>query len=330
MSDLSIIIAKNTQAIDNAITAWADAHKQSVKTYRAYLDTVSLFRSWLQQVGIDLDGDVSQIALVAQAFAAHTTNPNKTAASNTTHNQRLAILNSFYSYALKRYLIMPMDNEGRVRNPIETEMVKRKKVQQYASAHSLVLSPDEQVGHVQAIDRSTPLGKRDYALLGVLLQTGRRLSEVASLQWQHVRIYKRRITLTFEHCKGDKTMVDELPLSISNALLAWLHEAYGQQLSVLDKDAPLWLTLSRNTKQRGQALGTQAIADICEKRLGISKVHVTRHTWTLNMIEAGATLNEIQAHLGHESLATTGRYAAVLQSAKNRHGDKLAKMSGFE
>lgn len=328
MSDLSIIIAKNTQAIENAITAWADAHKQSVKTYRAYLDTVSLFRSWLQQVGIDLDGDVSQIALVAQAFASHTTNPNKDTASNNTHNQRLACLNSFYGYAIKRYLIMPLDNEGHVRNPIA--LVGRKKVQQYAGAHSLVLSPDEQVERIKAIDRNTPLGKRDYALLGVLLQTGRRLSEVASLQWQHVKISKRRITLTFEHCKGDKTMVDELPLSISNALLAWLHEAYGPQLGALDKHAPLWLTLSVNTKQRGQALGIQAIADICEKRLGISKVHVTRHTWTLNMIEAGATLNEIQAHLGHESLATTGRYAGVLQSAKNRHADKLAVMSGFE
>ena len=58
--------------------------------------------------------------------------------------------------------------------------------------------------------------------------------------------------------------------------------------------------------------------------------HVTRYTFTHNMIKAGATLNEVQDRLGHESLATTGRYARVLTSAENRHADKLASMLGIE
>ena len=48
------------------------------------------------------------------------------------------------------------------------------------------------------------------------------------------------------------------------------------------------------------------------------------------MMKAGATVNEIQARLGHESLATTGRYVAMLQSAENKHADDLAAMLGFE
>ena len=68
---------------------------------------------------------------------------------------------------------------------------------------------------------------------------------------------------------------------------------------------------------------------MCEKRLQ-THTHVTRHTFTRLMIEASATLPEIQDRLGHSSLATTGIYARVLTSAQNPHAEKLAKMLGID
>jgi integrase len=47
------------------------------------------------------------------------------------------------------------------------------------------------------------------------------------------------------------------------------------------------------------------------------------------MEAAGAKVSDIQARLGHESLATTGRYLAALKSAENAHGDALAARFGF-
>jgi site-specific recombinase XerD len=47
------------------------------------------------------------------------------------------------------------------------------------------------------------------------------------------------------------------------------------------------------------------------------------------MEEAGAKVSEIQAKLGHESLATTGRYLAQLRSAENKHGKQLEVMFGI-
>jgi integrase len=58
------------------------------------------------------------------------------------------------------------------------------------------------------IDRSRLMGKRDYILLHILFYTGRRAQEIASLRWGNVH-QGEYITLTFEHCKGDKTMGDE-------------------------------------------------------------------------------------------------------------------------
>ncbi len=320
---LTTIIESNH--IDLAIAGWLDAHSRSVKTLKAYADTINQFRDELRRIGHDLDSDVRTIAMVAQRFASLSTNQHKERASKNTINVRLAILSSFYKYALDRYLLAPMDDAGHVMNPLT--IVSREKVEAYQGIHWL--EPEEAQAALNKIDRSTELGKRDYALLVVLLNTGRRLKEVASLQWQHVRFKGQRITLTFEHCKRDKTMIDTLNVANSKAVLTWLHAYYGSELASLDKHAPLWVTLSRNTEQAGQPLGIQGIQQVCGKYLQ-SHTHITRHTFSQLMIRAGATLPELQARLGHESLATTGIYAKALSSDENPHADKIAAMLGIQ
>jgi integrase/recombinase XerD len=312
-------------SIDLAIAGWLDEHSKSKKTLTAYQEAITQFRAALGCIGQDLDSDVRTLAMVAQRFAASTGNPDKDRASDSTFNLRLAILSSFYTYAIQRYLVAPMDDAGHILNPVK--LVKRKKVEPYQGIHWL--EPDEAEAALRKVNRETKQGKRDYALLIVLLNTGRRLSEVASLEWQHVRMKGQRVTLTFEHCKGDKTMRDMLSLANSKALLIWLHAYYGSELNQLAKDAPIWVTLSRNTRQAGQRLGIQGIQQVCEKFLE-EHTHVARHTFTQLMIRAGATLPEIQARLGHESLATTGIYARVFTSDENPHADKLAAMLGIE
>jgi site-specific recombinase XerD len=155
------------------------------------------------------------------------------------------------------------------------------------------------------------------------------LNEVASLEWQHVKVKGNRVTLSFEHCKGGKKMKDTLSLPNSKALLSWLHAYYGPALASLEKTAPLWVTLSRNTTQAGKSLGIQGIQKLCQKHLE-SHTHITRHTFTQLMILAGATLPEIQERLGHSSLATTGIYARKYAADENPHADKIAAMLGIQ
>jgi integrase len=192
--------------IDLAIAGWLDAHKTSQKTHKAYQDTIAQYRDELRRIGADLDSDVRTLAMVAQSFASFSSNPRKEHVSKSTRNLRLAILSSFYKYALDRYLLAPMDDQGHVMNPLV--IVGREKIEAYQGIHWL--EPEEAESALHKIDRNTDLGKRDYALLVVLLNTGRRLKEVASLEWRHVRFKGQRITLTFEHCKRDKTMIDTL------------------------------------------------------------------------------------------------------------------------
>jgi integrase/recombinase XerD len=313
---LSTIVTSST--VDLAIAGWLDAkfHKsKSERTRATYQETITLFRAGLQHEGLDLDSDRSQVALVAQAFAGFSTRGKDVAPA--TYNQRLAILSSFYTYARKHDLLED--------NPIDR--LDRSKVQAYAGARPI--DAEDTTAALHRINRALPQGARDYALLAVLLQTGRRLSEVARLHWRDVSVNKQGIvTITF-HAKGGKVMVDTLPKPTSRALLAWLHLYYGKALGQLSSDAPLWISLERGIS-KGKALGIQGIADVCEKHLGTSKVHATRHTWAHAMEEAGASVSEIQMRLGHESLATTGRYLAVLNQAKNKYSDALAALFGIE
>ena len=118
-------------------------------------------------------------------------------------------------------------------------------------------------------------GARDYAIQSVLLQTGRREQEVATLRWQHVSIHNGKARLTFKHTKGGEVMQDDVPTSVTNALLRWLHKWYGAEIGTLAPDAPLWVSLAHDASY-GQPLGYQSLNAFCKKHLGTSKLHATR------------------------------------------------------
>jgi integrase len=175
---------------------------------------------------------------------------------------------------------------------------------------------------LQAIDRSDLHGAHDYALLSVLLVTGRRANELASLRYGDIRFKGKKTTAnTWQRCKGAKVMYDELPTYTTQALLASLHKAYGPGLASLDKDAPVQVSVSR--QNAGKAISAQAIADICEQRLDTSKVHATRHSFAAAMEAAGAKLSDIGARLGHHDLKTTSEYMKRLHNAENAYAGKI-------
>lgn len=322
MDDTALSPIVTSTPLDLAVMSWLAAKfrtSTSERTRDTYTQIIRQFRDLLHQQGLDLNSNPAAVALAAQVFASSSVRGKQVAPA--THNQRLAVLSSFYRYAHKQGDESPLYIEH---NPVER--LERAKVQAYAAAQPL---DGETVSYALAsIDQSEQAGKRDYALLSILLQTGRRAQEIASLTWASVAIHKGKATIT-THAKGDKIMIDELPASVTDALLRWLHAYYGRTLGKLAPDAPLWVSLARNASY-GQALGYVSLNAICKKHLGTSKVHATRHTFAHVMEQIGAPVSEIQARLGHKSLDTTGRYLASLKRAQNRHGDQLAAVYGIE
>jgi site-specific recombinase XerD len=310
-----------TSDIDLLIAAWLDSkfsRSGSQRTRQEYATCLDNFRRGLRRAGLELDSpNTSQVATLAQAFASYSARGKQVAPA--TRNQRLAILSSFYVFALRR--------AGWRDNPID--VVERSSVQEYAGSAAL---PAEVIAaRLAEIDRASLAGKRDYALLAVLLSTGRRLSEVAGLEMRDLEPAGGSLVLVFRRCKGGKVQRDALPAPARVALLAWIRACYGDgvQTGRQDDERPIWTVLVRG-QHYGKRLGIQGIADVCKKRLGTSKVHATRHSFSHAMAAAGAPVAEIQARLGHASLATTGRYLASLKQAENPYSDKVVEMFGLK
>ncbi len=317
--DKQVTIYQGVQfTLDQALAAWLHdkaGRTGSAKTRKAYEDTINQFRAALQQVGLDLDGAPATIAMIAQGFASWSARPGAVVAS-ATFNQRLAILSSFYEYAIK--------HDALAHNPIIK--VDRRPIQNKEAA--MPLQHENISQQLKEINRKTVEGARDFALLSILLTTGRRASELAGLRWGDIRIQGKQAYVTWTHCKGGKVMHDILPERVTGALLVYLQMAYQRELGTLALDAPIWLSFSR--RNQGAAISIQTIAHICERYLGTSKVHATRHTFAVNMERAGAKLSDIGDRLGHNSLKTTSDYMKRLHSAENAYASTLEAMFGIE
>jgi site-specific recombinase XerD len=175
--DVTIYQAPECMTLEQAIAAWLDekhGRSESAKTRHAYDVTLQLFQATLQGVGLDLDSDPALVAPIAQGWAGQSVRPGHVVTPST-YNQRLAIVSSFYEYAIR--------NDVLHYNPMER--VKRRVVRSKNAARPI--AGNRVKFGLQQIDRSTPEGLRDYALLSVALATGRRVSEIAGLRYKHLR-----------------------------------------------------------------------------------------------------------------------------------------------
>jgi|APCry1669188910_1035180.scaffolds.fasta_scaffold06243_1 integrase/recombinase XerC len=314
-----------------AVAAWLDSkhgRSGSTRTRDTYAATLADFRTALGQAHLDLTAEGAAVALVAQAWAQMSARSREVKAS--TVAQRLAIVSSFYAFALRRRLL-PLTE-----NPIE--LVERPTVESYADAQALdtatVRKALTTLRAESARDGMTgDLAARDLALLRVALTTGRRVAELAALRWRDVTTDGTRVTLTVQRAKGGKVMRDTLATEVAADVLRWLHRHYGAELGSLAADAALWPVLKgggvTGRGRIGHALTAQGIAEVVARRLN-THPHALRHSFAQAMERDGATVSTIQARLGHSNLATTGRYLTQLGKAENAHADALARLFGAD
>jgi integrase len=333
-----LVAARSMLTSDQLVQAWLAAKTaRSAETQRAYARGLDAFRRFLAPLDLDAadprrvrltlplaadaeaQADASETLAAAIALAAQTW-AGQGHPADATFNRRLAIVSSFYTYVLR---------QGLLRGPHPLQRLERRRMQPYAHARALDLA--DMSARLAAMPRETPDGLRDYTLLVLALHTGRRAMELASLRCGHLNVTTRAITVRWPRLKGGKTLDDTLPLSGPHSipgktLRHWLQTCYGT--GPYHSDAPVWPSLSRNGS-RGHAISPRSIANLCDKWLGMSQVHALRHTFAKTMEDAGAKVSEIQARLGHTSLAVTGRYLARLHHSENRHLGDLSRYYGF-
>ena len=157
---------------------------------------------------------------------------------------------------------------------------------------------------IDEIDKSTPEGRRNNAIIEVMYGCGLRVSELVNLEINKLYFDDGYIVVTG---KGSKERI----VPISDVAIELVNE-YMTERAQLDVVAGEENVLFLN--RRGHRLTRQMIFTIIKRlarQAGIKKEispHTLRHSFATHLLEGGANLRAIQQMLGHESIATTEIY----------------------
>jgi site-specific recombinase XerD len=168
------------------------------------------------------------------------------------------------------------------------------------------LSRSELEAVLAATDSNTVSGRRDHLLLGLLYNTGARVSEILAVQRQHVREHPSH--LIDLQGKGRKQRCLPLWRSIANEL--------KKHLASLPSDPTAWVftnrfgqRLSRSGVEKRLRLAVQRALPVCPSLRGrrISP-HTFRHTTAMHLLQAKVDITSIALLLGHATPSTTHQY----------------------
>lgn len=164
---------------------------------------------------------------------------------------------------------------------------------------------------LKAIDRTTPQGTRNYALLATMFNTGARVQEIADLQASDLQLAKPFQVRFFG--KGRKERYCPLWPQTAAVLRSFSKERDLDLRSetpvfLNHRGGPLTRFGIRYILAKCLAHASQDAPNLRKKRL---HPHSVRHSTAVALLKSGNDLSTISHYLGHASLNTTNRYAKV-------------------
>lgn len=177
-----------------------------------------------------------------------------------------------------------------------------------------------------APDRTTWIGRRDYALLLLAVQTGLRLSELTGLDRDAVILGKGAHVRCFG--KGRKERCTPLTGPMIATLQAWLKEPARRGSQALFPNifgARPSSDAVQHLLAKYVVIAGQRCSSLMRKRIS---PHVLRHTAAMELLQAGVDFSVIALWLGHESIETTQVYLHAHLALKEAALAKLAPLNG--
>lgn len=152
-------------------------------------------------------------------------------------------------------------------------------------------------------DRRTAAGRRDLAILSVLVRLGLRAGEVAALDLADIDWRVGEMTVRGKSHRRDRL---PLPVDVGQAVADWLRRDRPRDLA----GSAVFVRLRAPYRGLG-ATGVSAVVRRACRRAGVPTVgaHRLRHATATQMLSRGAPLLEIGQVLRHRRAATTAIYA---------------------
>jgi len=164
------------------------------------------------------------------------------------------------------------------------------------------LTPGQVQALLGACDRSTPVGRRDFAVITVLYRLALRSGEACALLLDDVDWVGGSLTV---HGKGNRIDQLPVPVDVGQALVDYLRNGRPDTTArTVFVRAVAPFTMMANS-------GISCIVARAARRAGLGTIHAhrLRHTAATRTLNAGASLEEVAHMLRHASPATTAIYA---------------------
>jgi integrase/recombinase XerC len=278
----------------------------SPHTLTAYENDVATFLKHTSQVRQKPVDELTPADADAFAIRAFLGELHKQRISASSSARKLSAIRTFVKF-LRREDLIEDDPSSLVASPKKPETIP---------AHLTVAEMNKLL---EMPDSSTPLGRRDRAILELFYASGLRLSELVGLDMEDVNLSARMVRVMG---KGRKERLVPFNTSTADAVRAWLKDRSAAVTTSTSgpgaksrepkgAKAPLFLNY------RGGRLSTRSVdrlvrryVALCGAKFGISP-HALRHSFATHLLANGADLRAIQELLGHARLSTTQRYTHV-------------------
>lgn len=173
------------------------------------------------------------------------------------------------------------------------------------------LTKEEIEAILRVPDLRTVHGKRDYAILQVLLTTGLRKAELCSLKKGDFKTYRNQPVIDVVG-KGQRFRRLGLNKPAFEAIMAYW-KADGSNIEP-DSDEFAFKTMGKYGPYGPKPLTPKAvdclIRKVAEKALIKKSIHPhsLRHTFATTLLDLGTDLKTVQVLMGHSYIRTTERY----------------------
>jgi len=162
---------------------------------------------------------------------------------------------------------------------------------------------------LDAIDRRTTLGKRDYALIMLLLRTGIRRAEAVALTIGDLVMEQGYHVAIIQHGKGNKRGFAKLPVEVRQVIDDYLVAAGRAHAA---PEAPLFVSFRKGDHPQEKPLHPNQVERIVKQHahaVGIAmSPHGMRASFITLAFEGGADLALVQDAARHKDPRTTRRY----------------------
>jgi site-specific recombinase XerD len=292
---------------------YMEADQKSYITMKHYIEYVADFMNDVVQGDKDefyKNITVAQIREYLVSLRRRSENGKEVKNGDSIQASRWSALNAFYSFlVMDDYMdTNPMAKTKRPKNKKEREIV-------YLEQNEInsILDRIKNESKPQFVNR-------DLAIIAIGVSTGIRVGALVQINIGDID-FKENTIHVIE--KGSKERYLKFGTNVRNILSAWLvdRQTYFEDV---DTDALFISQWRQRLSEEGVRKFMKKYAD------GINGKHITPHKMrssaATNMAKSGVDIQTIANILGHQSVTTTQRYAAVLEENKQKATKALDNM----